>query len=55
MPDLVGLASLEEGGDEQERGVDDAHDVVVQSLVAAARHPPFEGDNETEELDEVEC
>lgn len=50
----VGLFGFDEGGDEEEGGVDDAHDVVVEALVFGLGHPPFEGQDEAEDLDEVE-
>lgn len=50
----MGLLRFEPGGDEEEGGIDDAHDEVVEALVARGGQPPFEGDDEEEDLDEVE-
>lgn len=45
MSDDVGLFCLDEGGDEQERRVDNSHDGIVQALVLWGGHPPFKGYN----------
>ena len=54
MPNGVSLPSLHERCYEQQWGVDHAHDVVVEALVALSRHPPFEREDEEEDFYEVE-
>lgn len=45
---------LEHGGDEEERGVNDSHDHIVETVVAFLVHPPFKGEDEKDHFDEVE-
>ena len=52
--DQMRLLRLQPGRHQQQRGIDDAHDVVVETLVAGGGHPPFKRDDEEEDLDEVE-
>ena len=54
MLNSVSLPSLHKRCYEQQRGVKYAHDVVVEALVVASGHPPFEGENEEEDFYEVE-
>ena len=54
MPDCMSLSSLHICCYEQQRGVNYAHDIVVEALVAASGHPPFEGEDEEEDFNEVE-
>ena len=54
MPNGMSLSSLHKCCYEQQRGVDHAHDVVVEALVALSGHPPFEREDEEEDFHEVE-
>ena len=49
------LPGLDVGGDDQQGGVEEAHDEVVEAVVLGCGEPPFEGEDEEEDLDEVEC
>ena len=40
--------------DEQQRGVKRAHDRIVESFVTVCGEPPFKGEDEAEDFDEVE-
>lgn len=51
---MARLAGLDEGDEQEEGGVKDAHDVVVQALVVGRGDPPFKGEDEEDDFDEVE-
>ena len=50
----VSLPSLHKRCYEQQRGVNHAHDVIVEALVVASGHPPLEGEDKEEDFNEVE-
>jgi hypothetical protein len=48
---MVCLARLDERRYQQQRSVDEAHDIVIQPLISFGVHPPLEGDDQDEHLD----
>lgn len=54
VPNNPRLALLDERSNDEERRVEDGHDAVVEVVVALLVHPPLEGEDEEEHLDEVE-
>lgn len=53
--DVACFSGFEEGGNDEERGVEDAHDDVIEVFVAVGGEPPFEGEDEEEDFNEIEC
>lgn len=52
--DAIRLPLFQPGRHEEQGRVEDGHDGVVEALVAGGGEPPFEGEDEEEDLDEVE-